>query len=102
MVQGEGTLMEEGVLTEIIERIAPYKTLVVELYGDNAPVHENAEIFSKEGNLVKYRFKKDALATAELIRDLSAQVAIKDAAIEEADIDDIIRIAYRQGKDEET
>ncbi len=102
IIINHGTLMEDGALTEMTERIAPYKTLVVELYGDNAPVHENAEIFSKEGNLVKYRFKKDVLTAAELIRDLSAQVAIKDVAIEEASIDDIIRIAYRQGKDEET
>lgn len=101
IIINHGVLMEDGALKEMIERIAPYKTLVVELYGDIAPEHEKAVIFSQEGNLVKYRFAKADITAAELIRDLSAQVAIKDVAIEEASIDDIIRIAYHQGQEEE-
>lgn len=46
------------------------------------------------GNMVTYRFQKADLTAAQLIHDISAQMRIKDVTIEEAKIDDIIRIAY--------
>lgn len=96
IIINHGTLVEDGPLVEMIDRIAPYKTLVVELYDDKVIKHDKAEVFSHEGNIVKYRFQKNDITAASLIQDLSKQVAIKDVAIEEASIDDIIRIAYHQ------
>ena len=88
--------MEDGPLDEMVERIAPYKTLVVELYDDKAVSHDKAELYSIEGNVAKYRFMKKEITAAQLIQDLSAKMDIKDVTIEEASIDDVIRIAYRQ------
>lgn len=99
IIINHGRLMEDGSLTEMVDRIAPYKTLAVELYHESAPEHEKAELYFHEGNMAKYRFRKDSIAAAQLIQELSAQIAIKDVAIEEASIDDIIRIAYHQGMD---
>lgn len=96
IIINHGTLVEDGPLVEMIDRIAPYKTLVVELYDDKVIKHDKAEVFSHEGNIVKYRFQKNDITAASLIQDLSKQVAIKDVAIEEVSIDDIIRIAYHQ------
>lgn len=96
IIINHGTLVEDGPLVEMIDRIAPYKTLVVELYDDKVIKHDKAEVFSHEGNIVKYRFQKNDITAASLIQDLSKQVAIKDVAIEEASIDDIIRITYHQ------
>lgn len=96
IIINHGTLVEDGPLVEMIDRIAPYKTLVVELYDDKVIKHDKAEVFSHEGNTVKYRFQKNDITAASLIQDLSKQVVIKDVAIEEASIDDIIRIAYHQ------
>lgn len=96
IIINHGVLMEDGPLDEMVERIAPYKTLVVELYDDKAVSHEKAELYSREGNVAKYRFMKKEITAAQLIQDLSARMAIKDVAIEEASIDDVIRIAYRQ------
>ena len=47
-----------------------------------------------QGNVAKYRFAKKDLTAADIIADLSKVKAIKDVSIEEAGIDDIIKIAY--------
>ena len=48
------------------------------------------------GNVAKYRFIKNEVTAAEIIADLSRIKTIKDVSIEEAGIDDIIKIAYGQ------
>ncbi|MCM1272010.1 MAG: ATP-binding cassette domain-containing protein [Clostridium sp.] len=99
IIINHGELVEDGNLEEIVDRIAPYKTLVVEYYDENAPQHEQSELFFHEGNVAKYRFMKKDITAAALIQGLSAEVQIKDVSIEEAGIDDIIRIAYGQLKE---
>lgn len=99
IIINNGVLMEDGPLQEVTERIAPFKTLAVEFYGAEAPEHEKAELFFHEGNVAKYRFEKTDITAAQLIEEISSQAAIKDVSIEEASIDDIIRIAY-QGTDD--
>ncbi len=97
IIINHGVMMEDGNLSEIVERIAPYRTLVVEYYDEVAPEHEKCEMISHEGNTAKYKFMKKDTTAAELIADLSAKKTIKDISIEEAGIDDIIKIAY-EGK----
>ena len=94
IIINHGVMMEDGNLSEIVDRIAPYKTLVVEYYDESAPEHERCEMTEHEGNVAKYRFMKKDLTAAEIIADLSAIKTIKDISIEEAGIDDIIKIAY--------
>lgn len=94
IIINHGELMEDGRLNQIVERIAPYKTLVVEYYDDQIPEHEKCELFSKDGNIARYRFMKAEITAAKIIDDLSKLAQIKDISMEEAGIDDIIRIAY--------
>lgn len=94
IIINHGVMMEDGNLSEIVDRIAPYKTLVVEYYDESAPEHERCEMTEHNGNVAKYRFMKKDLTAAEIIADLSAIKTIKDISIEEAGIDDIIKIAY--------
>ena len=89
-----GVMVEDGNLSQIVDRIAPYKTLVVEYYDEDAPRHPGCEMTEHEGNVAKYRFLKKEITAAEIIADLSEKKAIKDVSIEEAGIDDIIKIAY--------
>lgn len=96
IIINSGTLMEDGNLSDIVDRIAPYKTLVVEYYDDEAVSHDSCEMVSHEGNIAKYRFYKNQITAAKLIEELSAKKKIKDISIEEAGIDDIIKIAYGQ------
>lgn len=96
IIINHGKLMEDGNLSEIVNRIAPYKTLVVEYYDEYAPEHEKCELFFHENNVAKYRFGKSEITAAKLIEELSAKAQIRDVSIEEAGIDDIIRVAYGQ------
>ena len=95
IIINHGVMMEDGNLSQIVDRIAPYKTLVVEYYDESAPEHEKCEMTEHEGNIAKYRFMKKDMTAADLIADLSRQKDIKDVSIEEAGIDDIIKIAYQ-------
>jgi ABC-2 type transport system ATP-binding protein len=94
IIINHGVMMEDGNLSQIVDRIAPYKTLVVEFYDEEAPKHEKCEMTEHEGNIAKYKFMKKDTTAAEIIADLSAVKTIKDVSIEEAGIDDIIRVAY--------
>ena len=94
IIINHGVMMEDGNLKEITDRIAPYKTLVVEYYDEEAPEHDKCEIIAHEGNVARYRFTKSETTAADIIADLSTQKSLKDISIEEAGIDDIIKIAY--------
>lgn len=94
IIINHGVMMEDGNLKEITERIAPYKTLVVEYYDEETPEHDKCEMIAHEGNVARYRFTKSETTAADIIADLSAQKSLKDISIEEAGIDDIIKIAY--------
>lgn len=94
IIINNGKLVEDGNLEQIVERIAPYKTLKVEYYNEYLPEHESAKIVEKNDNVAKYRFMKKEITAAKLIEDLSSKAPIKDISIEEVSIDDIIKIAY--------
>lgn len=96
IIINNGSLMEDGNLEDIVDRIAPYKTLAVEYYDDDIVKHNCCEIVYSEGNIAKYRFYKNQITAAKLIEELSEKKKIKDVSIEEAGIDDIIKIAYGQ------
>ena len=44
IIINHGVMMEDGNLSEIVDRIAPYKTLVVEYYDESAPEHPGCEM----------------------------------------------------------
>ncbi|MBQ8148211.1 MAG: ATP-binding cassette domain-containing protein [Lachnospiraceae bacterium] len=96
IIINHGVLIEDGPLNELIDRIAPYKNLIVEFYDETCVKHPKAELFFHEENIGKYRFMKKDITAAQLIQEISEQIAIKDVTIEEATIDDIIRIAYHK------
>ena len=94
IIINHGEMMEDGNLREITDRIAPYRTLVVEYYDEEAPEHGRCEMISHTGNVARYKFAKSDISAADIIADLSAKKPIRDISIEEAGIDDIIKIAY--------
>lgn len=96
IIINHGKIMEDGNLSKIVDRIAPYKTLVVEFFDENAPKHGKCEMIYHEATVAKYKFYKDEITAARLIEELSSKAPIKDISIEDAGIDDIIKIAYGQ------
>lgn len=94
VIINQGELVEDGNLADIVNRIAPYKTLVVQYYDDKIPTSDLSELIESDGNVAKYRFMKSETTAAKLIEELGAKANIQDFSVEEADIEDIIRIAY--------
>lgn len=94
IIINHGQLVEDGNLENIVERIAPYKTLIVEYFNENIVESVLGERVETKGNITKYRFKKKEVTASQLIEELGAKAQIKDFSMEEAGIDDIIRIAY--------
>ncbi len=65
IIINHGVMMEDGRLSEIVDRIAPYKTLVVEYYDESAPEHDRCEMTEHSGNVAKYRFIKNEVTAAD-------------------------------------
>lgn len=96
IIINNGKIIEDGPLEELVNRIAPYKNLVVEYMDERYVEHPKATLLSHEGSTATYRFQKKDITAAKLIHDISEKMSVKDVAIEEAKIEDIIRIAYGQ------
>lgn len=96
IIINEGKIIEDGSLSELIDRIAPYRQLIVDFYHPARVAHPKAEIISSSEARTVYRFKKDEITAAQLISDIADVMPIREINLEEATIDDIIRIAYQQ------
>lgn len=94
IIINHGVIVEDGSLDELVDRIAPYRQLVVTFYSEQNIPHPKAEIVKCEDARCVYRFLKSDISAAELIDSISKQAKIKDISLEEASIDDIIRVAY--------
>ena len=94
IIINKGIVIEDGSLDELIDRIAPYRHLVIDFYSEQNITHPNAEIVKTEGARTIYRFMKSDVTAAKLIEDIGKKAKIKDVSLEEANIDDIIRVAY--------
>lgn len=94
IIINKGVVIEDGSLDEIADRIAPYRQLVIDFYSEQNITHPKAEIIKTEGARTVYRFMKSDVTAAKLIEDIGRQAKIKDIRLEEANIDDIIRVAY--------
>lgn len=95
IIINEGKIIEDGSLNELIDRIAPYRELIIDFYSPVHIPHPKAEIVSMNEARTVYKFKKDEISAAQLIEDISRLSPIKDISLQEAKIDDIIRVAYK-------
>ena len=98
IIINNGQLVEDGNLSTIVDRIAPYKTLIVQYFDENIPISEHCELIETDGNVAKYQFMKAETTAAKLIEELSSKAMIQDISVEETNIEDIIRIAYQKIK----
>ena len=87
-------------MNELIDRIAPFRHLVVDFYNPVHIEHAKAEIVSVSEARTVYKFRKDEISAAKLIEDISQKAPIKEISLEETKIDDVIRVAYKKKADE--
>lgn len=100
IIINDGKIIEDGSLDELVDRIAPYRQLVIDFYRPATIRHPKAELISVEEARAVYKFRKDEITAARLIEDISHTAPIKEVGLREAKIDDIIRTAYQQGRGE--
>ncbi|RII35464.1 ATP-binding cassette domain-containing protein [Clostridium chromiireducens] len=96
IVINNGGIIEDGPLDSIVERLAPYRVLIVELSKHCVDiVTPYAEIIKQENLKIWYRFKKNEITAAELISQLAQKLPIRDLSVTEANIEDVVRKVYR-------
>lgn len=97
IIINEGKIIEDGSLDTLVDKIAPYRHLIIDFYRPATIPHLHAELVSVNEARAVYRFRKDEITAARLIEDISHIAPIKEVGLEEAKIDDIIRTVYQQG-----
>ncbi len=97
MVINHGRIVEDGSLERLVERLAPYRILVVDMESpQNELQHEYASVIKQQGNRVWIRFEKNRITAAQLISDISKTFEIIDLSVSEPNIEDIIREVYKK------
>lgn len=97
IIINEGKIIEDGSLDELVDKIDPYRHLIIDFYHPATIPHPCAELVSVNEARAVYRFQKDEISAARLIEDISRVAPIKEVGLEAAKIDDIIRTVYQQG-----
>jgi ABC-2 type transport system ATP-binding protein len=95
IVINHGRLIEDGPLDALIDRLAPYRMLVIESDDPNATVtHPEAELVRRDRGRLWLRFDRKRTSASRLIADVSAQVTIRDLSVQEPNLEDVIRHVY--------
>ena len=90
-----GTLIEDSTVAGITEQYGTERTLVVDLAEPGpALVIDGATVTRVEGPRQWLRFRRDAISASELLSRVTAQVEVRDLAVEEPDIESIVRAIY--------
>ncbi len=96
IIINKGIIVEDGSLSELMDRLAPEKTIVVDLFDEpskdlSVPC---ARIVRREGNRVWLQYCKKDTGAGEIISHISQTEHIRDISFEETGIDDVIRRVY--------
>jgi ABC-2 type transport system ATP-binding protein len=90
-----GTLIEDSTVASITARYGTERTLVVDLAEPGPPLEiDGARVTRVEGPRQWLRFRRDDVSAAELLGRVTAQAEVRDLAIEEPDIESIVREIY--------
>lgn len=92
-----GKIIEDGPLATLVQRMAPYRMLMVDFQAVPAGItHQRARLVKQEGPRFWFEFDRAQISASELIDDLSRLCPIRDLSIKEPDIEDVVRRIYRR------
>jgi ABC-2 type transport system ATP-binding protein len=98
LIVDHGHVIYDGGLESLRERFGRQRTLVVDLVEPSAPIAvAGAEVVRVDGPRQWLRFHRDATTAAELVAQVAARYPLRDLALEEPAIDDIVRRIYTEG-----
>jgi len=93
-----GRIVYDGEIETLKEQYGTHRTLIVEFSEDCPDVAvDGAEIESREGPTVRYRFDRRAISADQLIRRVADAYAINDVTLEEPELESIIKRIYLEG-----
>ena len=95
LIIDHGQVIEDGAVEAIKARYGGERTLVVDLVEPGPALSiAGAEVVRVEGPRQWLRFRRDGLTAAELLAEVTARVPVRDIAIEETAIEDVVRRIY--------
>jgi ABC-2 type transport system ATP-binding protein len=103
LIIDHGTLLYDGGLPEIRDRLGKERTLVIDLAEDEPALHNgpvqiaHAREVRADGARRWLRFNREETTAADLIAAVAARYRLQDLTIEEPEIEAIIRRIYEEG-----
>jgi ABC-2 type transport system ATP-binding protein len=98
LIIDHGSLIYDGGLETLRERYGGERTLVVDLEEPAPPLQvDGARVERVEGPRQWLRFRREDVSAAQLVATVAAQVPLVDLAIQEPEIEEIVRRIYRGG-----
>jgi ABC-2 type transport system ATP-binding protein len=98
VVIDHGRVIWDGGIEELKRRYGPERTLVVDLEEPAPPlVIPGAEVVRVEGQRQWLRFRRDDATAAQLAAEVGARARLVDLAVEEPEIEEVVRRIYAAG-----
>ena len=95
LIIDHGRVIYDGGLDSLIERYGEERTLIVDLEEPAEPLEvAGARVVRVEGPRQWLRFRRNEVSAAQLTAAVAAQAALVDLAIDEPDIEDVVRRIY--------
>jgi len=100
LIIDHGRVIEDGTVEGVKQRYGTERVLVVDLEAPGPPVQiAGVEVTRIDGPRQWLRFHRDRHTAASLLAQIGAEASVRDIAIEEPAIDDIVRGIYSRGDD---
>jgi ABC-2 type transport system ATP-binding protein len=98
LILDHGRVIYDGSIERLIERYGEERTLVVDLEEPAPPLEvDGARVARVEGPRQWLRFRRGEASAARLTAEIAARARLVDLAIEEPDIEDVVRRIYVEG-----
>ncbi len=98
LIIDRGRVIYDGGVEALKERFGEERTLIVDLEEPAPPLHvDGARVVRVEGVRQWLKFRRDDVSAAELTAAVAARARLVDLAIEEPDIEEVVRRIYVEG-----